>query len=232
MTAPIRRTPAALALLLLVPAPSIGVLASMVLFPGTMLGKGLFAISKLWLFVFPVVWLLLVDKAPCSLSPSRNGGWRAGLLSGLAISLLILLAYFTFGHALLDRSLLTGQMQAVGLGTWPVYLAGALYWILINSVLEEYVWRWFVYTRCEALIGPNAAIALSAFLFTLHHFFALQTYFNLPLTLICSLGIWIGGAIWSYLYRRYRSIWPAYLSHAIVDLAVFGIGAYLLYGKP
>ncbi|MFZ4397220.1 MAG: hypothetical protein ACOYOU_16515 [Kiritimatiellia bacterium] len=47
-----------------VPAPSIGVLASMVLFPGTMLGKGLFAISKLWLFAFPVVWLLLVDKAP------------------------------------------------------------------------------------------------------------------------------------------------------------------------
>jgi membrane protease YdiL (CAAX protease family) len=96
------------------------------------------------------------------------------LLSGLAISLLILLAYFTLGHGLLDRSLLAGKMQAIGLGAWPVYLAGALYWILINSVLEEYVWRWFVYTRCEALTRPASAVVLSALFFTLHHLLALQ----------------------------------------------------------
>jgi len=43
------RRRAILALALLVPAPSIGTLAAMVLFPGTALGKGLFAASKLWL---------------------------------------------------------------------------------------------------------------------------------------------------------------------------------------
>ena len=56
------RRKAILALALLVPAPISGTLAALVLFPGTALGKGLFAASKLWLFAFPAVWLRLVDR--------------------------------------------------------------------------------------------------------------------------------------------------------------------------
>ena len=225
-----QRNQAIIALALLVPAPSLGVLAGMILFPGTLLGQGLFAFSKLWLFLLPVLWLKLVDRERLSFSPLRQGGLGVGFLSGCGISLLILLAYGLFGQGLLDRSLFVAKMHDVGLDVWPVYLGCAAYWILINSVLEEYVWRWFVYTRCEALARPAAAVVLSALFFTLHHLLALQTFFPLPLAALCSLGVFIGGAVWSGLYLRYRSIWPGYLSHAIVDLAVFGIGAWLLRG--
>ena len=44
-----------------------------------------------------------------------------------------------------------------------------------------------------------------------------------------SLGVFCGGVIWSWLYLRYRSIWPCYVSHAIVDVTMFGIGAYILF---
>jgi membrane protease YdiL (CAAX protease family) len=225
-----KRTQAFVALVLLVPAPSLGVLAGMMLFPGTLLGKGLFAASKLWLFLFPVLWLALVERERISFSPLRRGGLGVGALTGIGISLVILLAYAFWGAALLDRALFVSKMQAVGLGAWSVYLGAAAYWILVNSVLEEYVWRWFVYTRCERLARPAVAVVLSALCFTLHHFLALQTFFSVPLAALCSLGVFIGGAFWSWLYRRYRSIWPAYLSHAIVDLAVFGLGAALLLG--
>ena len=123
------------ALALLVPAPSLGVLAGMILFPGTLLGQGLFALSKLWLFLLPVLWLKLVDRERLSLSPLRLGGMGLGCISGCGISLLILLAYVLFGQGLLDRSLFVAKMQAVGLDAWPVYLGCAAYWILINSVL-------------------------------------------------------------------------------------------------
>ena len=220
-----------LALALLVPAPSLGVLAAMVLFPGTMLGKALFAASKVWLFILPVVWLKFVEKGQFSISPVRQVGLLTGLLSGVGISLLIILGYFLFGQGVLDRTVFVGKMRAVRLDDWPVFVGGAAYWILGNSVLEEYVWRWFVYTRCETLVRPSAAVALSAIFFTLHHFIALRTYFSLPLAIVCSLGVLIGGAAWSWMYLRYRSIWPGYLSHAIVDLAIFGIGACLLFGS-
>ncbi|OQA25085.1 MAG: CAAX amino terminal protease self- immunity [Verrucomicrobia bacterium ADurb.Bin345] len=220
------------ALLLLVPAPSIGTLAAMVLFPGSVLGKGLFAVSKLWLFAFPVVWLKFVERERFGFSPAKHGGFLAGLLCGIALSLPILLGYYAFGRHLFDPAFFAGKMREIGLGTLPAYLGGAAYWILVNSVLEEYVWRWFVYRNCERLLKPLAAVCLSALFFTLHHYIALQSYFSVPLALVCSLGVFLGGAAWSFMYMRYRSIWPGYISHAIVDLAVFGLGAALLFGSP
>lgn len=220
-----------LALILLVPAPSLGALAAMVWFPGTLLGSVLFAAAKVWLFVFPVVWLKCVAKGQFSLSPVRKGGLLAGLLSGTAIGLLILLAFFTFGQGWLDRGLFISKIHAIGLDAWPVYLGGAAYWVLVNSVLEEYVWRWFVYSRCEALVRPSSAVFLAALFFTLHHFLAVRVYFSLSLAIVCSLAILLGGVVWSFLYMRYRSIWPGYLSHAIVDLTIFALGACILFGR-
>ena len=220
-----------LALALLVPAPSIGTLAAMVLFPGTMLGKGVFAASKLWLFAFPVVWTKLVDRDRFGFSPARNGGVAAGVLWGLALGLPVLLGYFCFGGRLFDLAFFAAKMRDIGLGSLPVYLGGATYWILVNSVLEEYVWRWFVYRKCEALVKPSAAAMLTAMFFALHHFIALQAYCSLPVAVACSLGVFLAGAVWSFMYIRYQSIWPGYVSHAIVDLCIFALGANMLFGK-
>ena len=220
-----------LALALLVPAPSIGTLAAMVLFPGTALGKGLFAASKLWLFAFPAIWTRLVDRERLGFSPARNGGFVVGVLSGLALGLPVLLGYVAFGGRLFDLAFFAAKMREVGLGSLPVYLGGATYWILVNSVLEEYVWRWFVYRKCEALMKPPAAAMLTALFFALHHFIALQAYCSLPVAAACTLGVFLAGAVWSFMYVRYQSVWPGYVSHAIVDLCVFGVGANMLFGK-
>ena len=58
---------AVLALILLVPAPSLGTLAGMVLFPHTTLGTALFAAAKVWLLAFPLVWHLCIDRERLSL---------------------------------------------------------------------------------------------------------------------------------------------------------------------
>jgi hypothetical protein len=216
----------------MVPAPSIGALAAMVLFPGTPSGKALFAAAKLWLLAVPVVWLAGVERRHPGEPLRNNGGWVAGWTTGIGLSALILLGYWLFGPHLIDRDLFAGKMRDIGLGAWPAYLGGAAYWILINSVLEEYDWRYFVYERCAELVRPAPAALLSAFFFTLHHLIALQTYFSLPVAVACSAGVFLGGTTWSLLYAKYRSIWPGYLSHALVDLTVFGIGAALLRGRP
>jgi hypothetical protein len=92
------------------------------------------------------------------------------------------------------------------------------------------VWRWFVVERFEA-IGLRAWSApASAAGFTLHHIVALRVYCEWPATLLCAVGIFVGGALWSGLYLRTRSIWPGYLSHAIVDVAIFAIGWRLIHG--
>ena len=40
-----------------------------------------------------------------------------------------------------------------------------------------------------------------------------------------------GRASWGWLYLRHRSIWSGYVSHAIVDVAVFVIGYGLIFGR-
>jgi membrane protease YdiL (CAAX protease family) len=224
----VKRRKAWLALALLVPVPSLSVLAGMVLWPGSVAGKMLFAGGKVWILALPVLWLKYVDRGSFSLSPARKGGFGIGLLSGVGVSALVLLAWFVLGRGLVDEAVFAGKMKEIGLGSMPVYLACAAYWILVNSVLEEYVWRWFVYDKCATLVRPAAAVALSALFFALHHFLALQAFISLPIALLCSVGVFIGGAVWSFLYERYESIWPGYLSHAVVDVCIFGIGAAML----
>lgn len=224
------RSRAILALALLVPAPSIGVLFGMVIFPNSLVGVLLFGASKVWLFGLPVVWLRFVDRVPFSLSPPRHGGFMVGIFSGILISSLMLAMYWVMGAALSDRRFVTDKLIAIGLGSPGRYVGGALYWILINSVLEEYVWRWFCVTKCEQLMSNRLGVVCSAFFFTLHHIVAMAVYFGSAAVLICGIGVFLGGAIWSMMYIKYRSIWPGYISHAIVDLCIFGIAASIVFG--
>lgn len=220
---------ALLALLLLVPAPSLGVLAGMVFWPEAPLGKAVFAISKIWLFGLPAVWYLLAEKGTLSLSPARKGGFGVAVVSGLVITGVVVAVYSLLGGYFLDRSVLVEKMTQVGLNHPAVYLGGALYWICVNSVLEEYVWRWFVVRQCEALVRPMTAVVLSALFFTLHHAIAMNTFMPPTATIVCSAGIFIGGALWSWMYVKFESIWPGYVSHAIVDVCVFGLGAWMIF---
>ena len=218
-----------LALALLLPLPSLGTWIGLSLLPGQPAGRLLFFLAKVWLVAVPVLWRLAVERRPLSWSPPRHGGFRAGLLLGLGMSALILAVYAWLGPGLLDPVTFQRMGAATGLDQWPIYLAGALYWISVNSVLEEMVWRWFVVERCEALGWGRWSVLASAAGFTAHHVVALRVYCAWPATLLCSLGIAVGGALWSALYRRTRSVWPGYLSHALVDVTVFALGWHLIH---
>lgn len=219
-----------LALLLFVPVPTIGVLAGMYWFPNSKLGSAIFIGSKIWLFLFPLIWLKLVDKRKLSFSPPRKGGFLMGAITGLFITGFILMLYKTVGNSLIDKEFLIEKMTEIGLNSLPVYIGGALYWILVNSVLEEYVWRWFCVEKAEGVFSPKLAIVCAAAFFTFHHIFAMRLYFSNFVVAVGMLGIFIGASLWSFMYIKYRSIWPGYLSHAIVDLCVFGIGGYIIFG--
>ncbi|MCK5001180.1 MAG: CPBP family intramembrane metalloprotease [Anaerohalosphaera sp.] len=218
-----------LALLLLVPAPSIGVLIGMRICPNDF-GRAVFFIFKLWLLLLPLVWHVFVDKQKLSLSKPSNGGFVVAGLLGLAMSAVMITAYILLGKHLIDPQVLKDMMAGIELDDRRTYLLGAAYWILVNSVLEEYVWRWFVVKKCQSLMSTNAAIVVSAICFTIHHVVAMSMFFNWLVVSVASVGLFVAGAVWSWCYSRYQSVWPGYISHAIVDIAVFGVGYILIFG--
>jgi len=222
------RIHAVLALLLLVPVPSLAVALALVEQPGPA-GRVLFIAAKLWILLLPLGWHVLVDRGRPSWSPPRQGGLLVGAGLGLASAVAIAGAFLLLERRI-DPTALAATAELMGIATPPMYLAGAAYWVLVNSVLEEYVWRWFVYSELERLLPPVAAVLGSALAFTAHHVVALQVYLPWGLTLLASGGVFIGGAVWSWCYRRYRSIWPGWVAHAVADIAVFAVGWRLIFG--
>ena len=75
------------------------------------------------------------------------------------------------------------------------------------------------------------AVLLSAVLFTLHHVIALRAQFDWLPAILASLGVLLGGVAWSWCYLRYRSVWPGYLSHLIVDVTLLWIGWQLIFAS-
>lgn len=224
------RRQAWIALLLLVPIPSLGTLAGMVWLAESGVGQVLFGISKIWIVLLPLLWRKFVEKHPLSLSPVRHGGWIPALLTGLGIAVAIFGAFLLVRQAgWVDEAKVRESAELTGLATPGVFIGGAIYWITVNSLLEEYVWRWFVFRQFEKLIGGKLAVLASAFGFTVHHIFAVAVQFDWRITLIASGGVFVGGVIWSSLYLKYRSVWPCWLSHAIVDIPIFVAGWLIIF---
>ncbi len=222
------RRRALLALALLAPVPTIGIAAALIFFPGPV-GRAIFFVAKVWLFAFPAAWYVLVEKGQPSWSPLRRGGLGTGLLLGLATAAVIFATYLFLGVGTIDPDHLRTEAAEMGIGTPMLYLLGAAYWIFVNSVIEEYVYRWFVQHQCEQLMPVKVAAFASAAVFTFHHVVAIATFLNPGLTVLASLGIFTGGLMWSVMYSHYRSIWPPWVAHAIADVAVFLCGWWLLF---
>ena len=223
------RRAAIIALLLVGAAPTISTICSFLLNDGIS-SQIIFIFTKMWLLCVPLIWFLKVDGGDLSWSKPQQGGYWMSIGLGLAMSVVMVLAWLLLGDAI-DANLLSNALEPVGLMDPKVYFFATLYWILINSLLEEYVFRWFLVVKSEELVGEGIpAVLLSALIFVVHHTVALAIFgFPWWANLISSVALFIGGAIFSWLYVRYRSVWIPYIAHAICDVAVFGVGAIILF---
>ena len=219
-----------LALLLVGFVPSISVIFGIKIIDDELTSQIFFLSCKLWIFLIPTIWYLRVDGDTISKKLPSKDGLKMGLATGLVMSIIILITWLIF-ESTLEIDQMTATLQSNGLSNINLYILGMIYSIFLNSLLEEYVFRWFVTTKSIIIFGNNnAGIIFSASLFTLHHAIALHLFgFLWWQTAIASFGLLSAAAIWSWLYIRYRSIWVCWLSHAICDVAVFGIGYTILF---
>lgn len=188
--------------------------------------------TKLWMCGLPFWWLLKIDKGKISWSKPRLGGLGAGFLLGTVFALVMLLAWFFLGEQRVDKEEFRSALAPFGLTNVSTYLAAALFWTAVNSVLEEYVFRWFLVEKGEMIFGsPTVTMCVSAGIFVLHHFFALHFLgFPIALNLLACFGLFIAAVAFSWLYLQYRSIWVPYLTHAMCDVVVFWVGYIILFG--
>lgn len=219
-----------LALILVGIAPTISVITGFGIEPG-LIAVIVFILTKFWLLALPAWWRTKIDGEPLSLSLPNNGGWRMATGLGVGIFVIIVSTFILLGELLISKGDLRAILEPNGLTEKSTFIMAMLFWIFINSVIEEYVFRWFITEKAELLFegGVWPPVALSASIFTIHHAVAMSFFISPLGNLLASTGVWIGGAIFSWLYLRYRSIWIPWLTHAFADVAIFGIAYYLLF---
>ena len=210
--------------------PSISVIFGIKIIDNELHSQIFFVICKLWIFIIPTVWFFYVEKNIFSRELPSRKGLEMGTATGLIMSIIIILTWIVFEDSI-NLEEMIDTLNSKGLSDVNLYLMGMIYWIFINSLLEEYVFRWFITTKASVLFGNDSyAIFFSALIFTLHHFLALHFFgFIWWQTIIASFGLLSAAAIWSWLYLQYRSIWVCWLSHAICDVVVFSIGYQILF---
>jgi uncharacterized protein len=192
-------------------------------------GQTLSNLCQVWLLVFPIAWSVLVDRSKLRFSPPKYREVVAGAIWGILMFAVIISVYRFFGQHSIDPVVAKEKAQQLGIKNPHVFLIVEAYFVLVNSLIEEFTWRWFVCNKCQILIPGTGAIFLSSVFFTLHHIFVLAVYSAGWVVILGSLAVFIAGVIWSQCYLTYRSLWPSYISHAIADLALAIIAWQILF---
>ena len=217
---------------IVVAAPSIGALSALWLWPGAV-GGVVYAICKVVLYGLPV-WILWRGLGLGGLlalpfaRPSRKV-LATGFISGSLIGAVI---WMIWGFLLAGRVNATPLIEVMiqnGMNNPLKFWVFAAWLCLMNSLLEEVVFRWYVDTRLASIGLPRPLVLpLSATIFTAHHVIVLSAYFSWPMVVLGSTGVFCGGVIWSLLRMRFSTLLPGWISHAIVDIAVVLIGWSIL----
>ena len=191
-----------------------------------------YSIGKAIQFALPILWVGLVCKERFWLRPINRRGLIEGTLFGVAVFAAMLALYFLWlrvpGGILAPDSPafqnILDKIEGLGLGSKGAFILLGVFYAIVHSGLERYYWGWFVFHKlsCSAVVASLG--------FTAHHVILLGTFFGYvsPYTWLGSLGVFIGGWYWCWLYRRSDSIWGAWIGHGFVDAAIFTIGFLIL----
>lgn len=145
-----------------------------------------------------------------------RAGWRRCVLVTMTLTVLVILVLFLVGVVI--------GYQGAG---WPgvkarilhPYIPTAVLLYLPWALIQQTLFQFYLLGRVRALcpsLHPLEQSALNGLIFGAVH----------------STDIWIvllaalGGTLWSFLYLRYRRLWPLTVSHALVGTTFY----YWVYG--
>jgi len=202
------------------------------------LQKSVFGIGKTFQFLLPVIFVAFVLRKSWLIRPFCV----RGVFEGIAFGMVVLFMMITLYHLALKQpggylaqdsravQMILEKVSAFGIESAVLFIVFGAFYSLIHSGLEEYYWRWFVFRRLKSMMSVTTAIVVSSLGFTLHHVVLLGTYFGYtdPFAWFCIFGVAVGGAYWAWNYHRSDSIWAAWISHGIIDAAIFTIGFLVL----
>ncbi len=193
-------------------------------------------ISHFWLKtmvkvpIFFITPLLFAQKnsdfKPFKLLTNNLKGLKPALFLGISIFAAIMI-FYAIAKSYFDAEQIIGALeQNLGINK-SNFIIVALYVAIINSFLEEWFFRGFIFYKLKPC-SLKIAYIFSSLSFSLYHIAIMDGMFNLGINLIILFGLFIGGLIFNYLNQKYDNIYASWFCHSFANLAINAIG-YSLY---
>ncbi|MGM5488846.1 MAG: CPBP family intramembrane glutamic endopeptidase [Nanobdellota archaeon] len=216
-----------LALLIL---PLLLIILSHHFFPSSYLFSSLYKI----IFLFPVAYRVFWQKKGFKPSLGLHFSWRVfkqHIWQVMGFGLLFMGVYlgvFLVVGQFLDLETIAAQLQeTIALDVTNLIFIG-LYIIIVNSLLEEFFWRGFLFYEMRRRMGPWLAHGLTGLGFSLHHVIFFYEWFSLPFILLATVGLIGYAIIMNLLFEKYE-LFSCWVIHAFADVAQILI-AFRVFG--
>ncbi len=155
----------------------------------------------------------------------RKRGFGAALGLGIGIYALIL-GGWAIVRNWVDFSGIADSLTSTAGVTKENFLYVSLYISFVNSLLEEFFFRGFVYRNLAE--RTRFAYIFSAAAFSLYHVAMMIGWFHPALLVLVLAGLFLGGLIFNWLNERLGCIYASWLTHMFANFAINTIGFILL----
>ncbi len=189
---------------------------------------GYFIKSMVKIFLFltvPITYSLRKNKLSLAqLFKIRSGkDFLKSLMLALGIYMGIMASYFILRN-FIDlnniQSILSSNLNI----SKRNFIYVALYISFINSLLEEFFFRGFIFLNLNESMARWKAYGISAFAFSIYHVAILSNWFNPMLFVVALNGLFVGGIIFNWLNEKTNNIYNSWLVHMFANFAINTVG--------
>lgn len=140
----------------------------------------------------------------------------------------LILAGYTLLFSMFDSQKILAGLHAQKI-TKTVYPFVFLHIVLVNSFLEEFFFRGFVFRNLFLMGKKRYAYFFSSILFALYHIGIFGSWFSPVMVAFCIVGLVVAGLLFCEVDRRCDNIYGGWLIHLGANVGINLIGAYLFY---
>ncbi len=189
---------------------------------------------KVFLFsIFPIIYTIQTGKNVLKdsvlnmrKSEANMHGIRVSLLLGITITIIIIATYVLIVPYIDTKQLILEFEEKYRINKYNI-IYYSLYLVFINSFLEEFFFRGFLFINIKKTGRRKTAYIFSSFMFAIYHIANFQNWFSVGVFILALSGLFIGGCIFCYLDDEKDSFINSWLVHICADLGIVLVGLHI-----
>ncbi len=182
-------------------------------------------LCKIILFTaLPYIYICSIRKSSVSNRITIN---KKDLYLGIGLGMvcfIVLITVYFFLKDVIDLNTIANELQTKSKVSPTNFLLVAFYITFVNSFLEEFFFRGFIFLNLYELGFRNLAYIFSSTLFALYHIGIFKNWFNPWLIMLAILGLVSVGFIFNYIDTKSKNFINSWIVHILADAAIMLIG--------